>query len=316
MGGGATMIKIPRDNRVVFWLLMGGLVLNILWSLKLELQAKTETTVDVYHYNLNQNADTLIGLEEFLRRAGEISIKTDDGKIFFEMVKDKDRLDIGAGENGISMGRLDRLGQGIYLFTRDTSGTTHVIQTPKGIHLNLGDDSKQFHLNMSRNKELVEIRHRGSFFQVGEAPVEGEIFQGVFMGEKNHATLGINKDEGIGLRSLKGINLALGSQGDDGEPFHLNMSRDNELVEIRHRGSFFQVGEAPVEGEIFQGVFMGEKNHATLGINKNEGIGLITKKTITLNAQDELSIVADGDINIRSKNGVVKINGKKIYMNH
>ena len=45
------MIKIHRDNRVVFWLLIGGLVLNILWSLRLELQAKAITRVEKYHLN-------------------------------------------------------------------------------------------------------------------------------------------------------------------------------------------------------------------------------------------------------------------------
>ncbi|MBU0986646.1 MAG: peptidoglycan-binding protein, partial [Proteobacteria bacterium] len=171
-----------------------------------------------------------------------------------------------------------------------------------------------FHLKMGRDKELIEIRHRDSFFQVGEAPVGNSFYQGVFMGEKNYATLGITKDEGIGLLSLKEINIALGKQSNDSEPFHLNMSRDKELIEIRHRGSFFQVGQAPVGDRIYQGIVMGEKNYATLGINKDEGIGLITKKRIKLEAESELSIVAEGDINIRSKNGVVKINGKKIYM--
>jgi uncharacterized protein (DUF2345 family) len=60
---------------------------------------------------------------------------------------------------------------------------------------------------------------------------------------------------------------------------------------------------------------MGEKNFATLGINKNEGIGLRTKKKIILHADSELIIEAKGDIDIHSTNGVVKINGKKVYLN-
>jgi hypothetical protein len=238
------MIKIHRDNRVIFWLLIGGFVLNILWSLRLELQAKTKTNVDAYHYNLNQNSDTLIGMKEFLRRADEISITTNDQKMRIEMTPNLNRLDIGVGDETITIGRLDSasggLGNGILLSTSDTGGSTYMLQTSKGIRLNLGDASK---------------------------------------------------------------------------PFYLKMGRDKELIEIRHRGSFFQVGKAPVEDGMLQGIVMGEKNSATLAITKDEGIGLITEKKIKLEAKSELSIVAEGDINIQSKNGVVRINGKKIHMN-
>jgi hypothetical protein len=314
------MSKIRRDNRVIFWLLIGGLVMNILWSLRLELQAKTtQTLVEKYHFNLNQGSDMLIGLKEYLRRADGISIKTNDGNMFIEMVPDLHQLTIGVGKETITIGKLDsasdQLGNGILLSTTGTGGSTYMLQTSKGIHLNFGNRSEPFYFDMSRDKESIEIRQRGSFFQVGKTPVEDGIYQGVFMGEKNFATLGINKDEGIGLRSLKEINLSLAKMGDDREPFHLNMSHDKELIEIRQRGSFFQVGKAPVEDGIYQGVFMGEKNFATLGINKDEGIGLRTKERIILNAERELIIEADGDINIKSKNGVVKINGKKIHLN-
>jgi len=185
------MIKIHRDNRVIFWLLIGVLVLNILWSLRLELQAKaTKTIVDSYHFNLNQKADTLFDLLEFFRRADEISIKTNNQKMEFFM--NPKELGIYAGGSWIKM-------------------------LPE--------------------KELVEIRNRDSFFQVGEAPVGNRIYQGVFMGEKNSATLGINKDSGIGLLSLKEINLTLSEGSSTNENFHLNMSRDKELIEIRHRDS-------------------------------------------------------------------------------
>ena len=238
------MIKIHRDNQVIFWLLIGGLVLNILWSLRLELQAKTaKTIVEEYHSNLNQKSDILLDMKEFWRRADEISIKTNDQKMMIEMTPNLKKIDIGVGDETITIGRLDSassgLGNGILLSTTGTGGSTYMLQTSKGIRLNLGDASS---------------------------------------------------------------------------PFHFKMGRDKELIEIRHRNSFFQVGEAPVGNSFYQGVFMGEKNYATLGINKDEGIGLITKKRIQLEAESELSIVAEGDINIRSKNGVVKINGKKIYM--
>jgi len=47
------MIKIRRDNRVIFWLLTGVLVLNILWSLRLELQAQTTTNVEKYDFSID-----------------------------------------------------------------------------------------------------------------------------------------------------------------------------------------------------------------------------------------------------------------------
>ena len=187
------MIKIHRDNRVIFWLLIGGLVLNILWSLRLELQAKTKNNVDIYHYNLNQNSDTLFGLEDFMRRADEISIKTNDQTSEIYM-RSKGRLGINAGDNSIEM--------------------------------------------MS-DKGLIDIRHHDSILKIGKAP----------------------------------------------------------------------------EGE---GISMGQKDWGSMVIHKGKGVGIVSAKKIILEARGEhaeLTIVADGDINIRSKNGVVKINGKKIYMN-
>jgi len=239
------MIRFRRPNRIVFWLLIGGRVLNILWSLRLELQAKTtHTLVEKYHFNLNQGSDMFIGLKEYFRRADEISIKTNDENMFIEMVPNFHQLTIGVGKETITIGKLDtasdQLGNGILLSTAGTGGPTYMLQTSKGIHLSFGNAREPFHFNMSRDKELMEIRHRGSFIQVGEAPVGDSIYQGVFMGEKNFATLGINKDEGIGLR---------------------------------------------------------------------------TKKKIILNSDNELIIEAKGDIDIKSTNGVVKINGQKIYMN-
>jgi len=239
------MIKIHRDNRVIFWLLIGGLVLNILWSLRLELQAKTiKTIVEKYHLNLNKNVDTLVQLKKFRRWADNIEIATNDQKMSIDWNSLQGHLFIHAGFNSIEMGNFFKHGGG----------------SNQHIRLRSGDEYKDAYMSLSSRRAILGLDEYGN------------------------------------------------------KPFHIEMKRNKELIEIRHHDSIFRVGKTP-QGE---GIAMGEKDSGSLIIRKDKGIGLTSTKKIILEARGEhgeLSIVSDGDINIRSKNGVVRINGKKIHMN-
>jgi hypothetical protein len=230
------MIKIHRDNLVIFWLLIGGLVLNILWSFRLELQAKNlQTIVENYHLSLNENMDEIYNLKSFHRSAenGSISAKNDSASFW---LNSNGQIGMAQGQSWITM-----------------------------------------------NKEEDNIIH---FLSKGTGP--------------SHSEMMLSED-GFSLKA-RGKN----------EP--VNFKMDGEYIDIRHHNSILKIGNIPM-GE---GISMGVKDWGTVAIIKDEGIGLVSSKKIILEAQGEhaeLAIVSDGDINIRSKNGVVKINGKKIHMN-
>jgi hypothetical protein len=148
------MIQIHRDNRVIFWLLIGGLVMNILWSLRLDLQAQTTTNVEKYDFSVD-----------------------------------------------------------------------------------LSDESGPFYIRMGRNQQNFQIRYHDAGFLLG---------------------LGRTKKVAVGLR---------------------------------------------------------KEDTGSLIILKDKGVRLFSKKVLEITGDGDINIQADGDINIQSKNGEVKINGKKIHMN-
>ena len=309
------LIRINQDNRLVFWLLIIGIAVNLIWSFRLDLQAKTTANrVEAFHFNLKQNSDILLELREFLRRADEISIKTNNQKLALEMMTDRDRLDIYAPGNGISMGALGKTGNGLHFFSNGSDGSSNLLQSSSGFRFDLGEGSQPFHFKMGRAKNLIQMRHQDSFVELGNVPTDTGSYQGVFLGEKNNATIGINKEEGIGMISVKKILLHLATATEN-EPFHLKMDRDKELIQLRHRDSFVEVGNVPTDKGVYQGVFLGEKNNATIGINEAEGIGIRSKKKIYINSKGDLILEADGDIKIQSIHGEVQISGKKIHLN-
>jgi hypothetical protein len=149
------MIQIHRDNRVIFWLLIGGLVMNILWSLRLELQAQTTTNADNYDFSID-----------------------------------------------------------------------------------LSDGRGPFYIKMGRNQQYFNVRYHDCGLLIGHGKGEGKV-----------------------------------------------------------------------------GVALGKDHVGKLWIVEDKGVLLEGQKVVDIIAYGEMNIRADGDINIRSKNGVVKINGQKIQMN-
>ena len=204
------MIKIHRDNRVVFWLLIGGLVLNILWSFRLELQAKaTKSIVEEYHLNLNKKVDRLEGLKSFYRMSDRIYLATKDNDTFIALYDEDDVLYLRGGlHNLIKMYRTNDGHYGTYLKSGDKE-SARMRLSPHNIDLgfNVINGSQ---IKMSRNKGLIEIRHDDSILKMGNTP-HGE---GISIGQKGFGSLVIRKGKGVGLTSTKQIILeARGERG-------------------------------------------------------------------------------------------------------
>ena len=103
------MIKIHRDNRVIFWLLIGGLVLNILWSLRLELHAQTSNAVGQWDYNVHLS-----------------------DKCYFRMDRQNPLINIRAQDCGMSIGNQSG---SEYLYIAAQPGAELFMVRDKGIRL-------------------------------------------------------------------------------------------------------------------------------------------------------------------------------------
>jgi hypothetical protein len=296
------MIKIHRDNRVVFWLLMGVLVLNILWSLRLELQAKTtETIVQQYHLNLNKKIDKLEDLKEFSRSADEIIFGTNDKKMGFVMSRDSGQLAMHSKDNAIAIGRFLLPSGETSEQVRTSAGDAYMHQSSDDIILGFRDKKMEF--VMSRDSGQLAMHSKDNAITIGR-----------FLLPSGETSEQVRTSAGDAYMHQSSDDIILGFRTSRNRPFHLSMNSKDRLIELRHQDSIFRVGKTP-QGE---GIAMGEKDSGSLIIRKDKGIGLTSTKKIILESRGEhaeLSIVADGDINIRSRNGVVKINGKKIHMN-
>lgn len=288
------MIKIHRDNRVIFWLLIGGFVLNILWSLRLELQAKTTTNlVEIYHANLNSNIDTIQGLKRFVRSAEYMTIETNNGKVSFG-INPEGNIIMTAGKNSITLGDLGGDGRnGILNITKGMGKFAYMNQSPDSITLGVNDGSNRpFHLQMGLEEDFAEIRHHDSILRVGK----GNLGEGIELGHIKGGTVAIDKEKGVGILADK---------------ISIETDKEEGKIELKSLVSLLSIGK----GRFGEGVELGVKDSGTLAITKDKGIGLISTKKIKITTGGELEIKAEGDINIQSKNGVVKINGKKIHMN-
>jgi hypothetical protein len=170
------MIKIHRDNRVIFWLLIGALVMNILWSLRLELQAEDITSPEtgpnkiIYELNTeNKKPFKLVmsgktGTFELTHdktgfvfgKIGSISKEWNEGILMFN----------GGDNQIIYMGK----DEGMAL--RDIKNIYFIVGGP-------GDDSKPIYLKMKRDTGSIEIRNEKSILSVGSKNIsieaEGDI---------------------------------------------------------------------------------------------------------------------------------------------
>jgi len=270
------MIKIHRDNRVIFWLLIGGFVLNILWCFRLELQAKDITNVEQYHSNLNQNTDKIVGLKKFYRSADNVLIVTKTGTGNIELRSYAAILRVGKGT----------IGEGIELGHAD-AGTIAVIKD-KGV----GIDADKIQMKATDPEGSIEMKSHDSILRIGK----GRIGEGIELGHTKGGTLAINEKDGLGLIA---DNIIVKTDKKAGK------------IQLVSPNSVIRVGQ----GHFGDGVEMGVLEHGTVAVNKQQGIGIRDQKKINISSGGELIITADGDINIQSKNGEVKINGKKIRMN-
>jgi hypothetical protein len=107
--------------------------------------------------------------------------------------------------------------------------------------------------------------------------------------------------------------------GLSGAGFYMDMKKG--LIEAQKESSILRVGS----GTHGEGIELGEIDTGTFAITKDKGVGLLAAKSnpMIIQGENNLKIAFDGDIeinakgniNIRSENGQIKINGQEIHLN-
>jgi len=211
--------------------------------------------------------------------------------------------------------------------------------TKEGAKLELGPQ-KDFYVNLSHDKEQIEVRKGDSKILIGDLTTTvGSKRTGIYLGEKDGGTLAVTEEKGIGIKTRdgKGLEFHSGTKKD----FFIKLSPDLNQVLLKKGESEIQVGQTrygnglliermdsqiQVGQTIFgEGISFGEKNTATLSIVKGQGLAIKMggSNEMRISGEDKLVIDFKGDVdinawgnlNLNSLNGNVNLVGKRINFN-
>ena len=288
-------------NKAVFTLLIFGVAFNILWSMRLETRAdKLGNIVDQYLDRLMALEDSFpVPLEHFNRTVGSsemdfllnsihmtsdhISLDTKDKKTKFYMNSGTENSVWCSAEGSVLS--LEPHHASLTHFNKSGDLIGNVTADSEGIKLH---SNQMIRLQLDEMKRIV-LKNDGIVlaFDETQAMLDSERF------------------------TIHG--------GLSGAGFYMDMKKG--LIEAQKDTSVVRVGS----GKLGEGVELGEFDTGTLAITKGKGVGLRAKKSspmlirgendLTVAFDGNISINAKGNINIRSENGQIKINGQEIHLN-
>ncbi len=289
-------------NKMLFTLLIVGVTFNILWSMRLETRAdKLGTIVDQYHDRLMKLEDSFpVPLEHFSRTVGSSEM---------DIISDG----IHMTSDSISLDTKDKKTK----FYMDSGTENSVWCSAEGSVLSL----QPHHASLTHSNKSMEL--------IGDVTADSE---GIKLHSNQMIRLQLDEMKRIVLKN-DGIVLAFDEtqamldserftiHGGLSKPVGFYMDMKKGLIEAQKELSVLRVGS----GKIGEGVELGEFDTGTLAITKGKGVGLAAKKSspmkihgendLTVAFDGNIEIKAKGDINIRSENGQIKINGQEIHLN-
>jgi hypothetical protein len=332
---GDDVMKILKTrNGILFLLLMAGLIFNILWSLRLESAAQELSAKVIEHHSmLSQNKDVLSMLNVFMRQvAGAAGISS--------ITADGNGVEILAGKNSI---KLD--GNSIFLGSTETQ--LIIDDSGMGLHW----PAQDMHLSLDKTNDSASIYSVEADMQIslfpgkkeiilsagGDAGSEVKLSKDEISLRRGSLDFWMDEDDGVNFqvrpKEGKPLNFSMDPtlkemyMGVGGEDFYVKFYSDTERIVVRQGKSFLGLGPGP-EG---YGAFIqlrtdaGETSSGKgISISENKGIHITSEdKRMDIHGKELLDIDFDGDINIkakgnikiRSEQGDVKINGKKLLLN-
>ena len=132
---------------------------------------------------------------------------------------------------------------------------------------------------------------------------------------------GMDKDTGLSfqVRPQKGdpLNFSMDPDSNDitidigGKDFYVKLNSQKQQIEIKKDKSVVRIGK----GSFGEGVELGEFDTGTIAIARGKGVAIEGAQSLGIYFDGDINIGAKGNVNIRSDNGDVKINGKKVRIN-
>ena len=293
---------IMRDTKggkgfLTVWLL-AGIIMNLVWSMRLELEAaKVRSLVDEHHASLQRNSDELARLKRFYRSVGENDIDVQDQGIYITSGK----YDLGFAADNL----------GIRLSSCSRAGSKNCLP----VELSAGSGKERLKVTLDPTKERVEIRKGLSILRIGT----GDLGEGVEMGEVKTGTVSVTKGKGVGIVVDKSLRIQFDVE-DTGMGFLMDPVSNHVYLLVG--GNYgFGAGTA-ANGVRWIAMNLGDKK--SIRIIDKQGLAIesddkpmfiYTGQYLKITSDADMLIRAGGDINLESKNGNVKINGKRILLN-
>lgn len=265
-----------------------------------------------------------------------IKIRVGKGNDFYiDVSTTQENITINKGDSRILVGNSTTAASGGgtsshtgVLIGEANTGTIGVAKD-KGIALKTKDKNDisikvddEFYVKLLPKDEHIIINKGDSKIIVGNSTTAGSgggtsSHNGVLIGEANTGTIGIAKDQGIGLRTKDKNDISI--KVDD--EFYLKFLPKQDQILMKKGDSQIQIGKT----SFGDGVAIGEANTATIAIANGKGLAMKAggKNEVRISGEDklfiqfegEVNIKAEGDVNIKSEKGNVNLKGKRINLN-
>ncbi len=288
-------------NGFITLLLLAGIIINFIWSMRLEVEAaKARSLIDEHHASLQRNSDELARLKRFYRSVGKNDIDLQDQGIY--ITSGKYDLGFSADNNGIRLSSCSRAG------TKDCLP----------VELSAGSGKDRLKVTLDPQKEHVVIRKGKAFVRVGKDRTGlGESVQ-IKVGKTK--AIKVLEGKGIGIGSLDDKMVGLWA-GSDSE-FSLKIEPAKKRIAMKIDDTFgLEIGKS---GNFGKWVSLKLDDNKSITLAEEKGIIIMSdskpitingNKSLDINFHGSININSKGNINIRSEKGIVRINGKRILLN-
>ena len=335
------ILKSPQKVLILF--LSVFLILSSIFIVRLELKAASlKSQWDEHQKSLKNNKDILAKLDVFGRYVKQNVIKVDGNAIQImagqsSVILDNNTVNIET-KGDITIGRLNNKKIGIdtqqdyiYLTHKGASlvvGTTTgvggnkepgiLLKSPNGNMLSISDESFFAGIPGKSGPEgdyqIAIVKDKGVALKKGKSIIKLDK-DDINIEAKGNISIKVDQDREFGYDAQedyiylthKGASLVVGTTtgvGGKKEPGILLKSPNGNILSISDEGFFAGVpGKSGPEGDY------------KISIGKDKFVFLQKGESIIKLDKDDINIEAKGDINIKSLNGNVNINGKKVNLN-
>ena len=318
-------MKFLKNHKgTLTFLLVALLVVSCFWIVKSEIRAASlQSRLDEHHNELMNNSDILTQLKSFWRKVQNSFIVVDEKMVWLGSAKsslmmkgNEFNINMSSGKLNLELSESNKL---LQLMNGNSKLSLHqdrtnLVSNDLGLfidgdvnNLHISDNNKRY-FDLDTDQKVLQIFNDKLEFWADSSQLylsdkvrmnsKGDI---TFKAIGKNITFGYSKAEDRLYMRHNGTKLFVGKLQIEGgkEDFGAALiSKSGEQIQVREEGVFLAVPTP-------EGTY-----HINLA-SKKKFIEIVKGNSIIRMEGEDISIEADGDINITSKNGKVNINGKR-----